>query len=66
MGVDLGDQGYAVVKINQVLPASALEARKTERDQLAQAHAQAEAQAYLESLKARFKAKVTVAKPEGA
>ena len=37
---------------------------KTEREQLAQSSAQVEAQAYLESLKARLKAKVIVAKPD--
>jgi peptidyl-prolyl cis-trans isomerase D len=66
VGVDLGDQGYAVVKINQVLPASNTEPRQAERAQLAQASAQAQALAYLESLKSRLKARITVAKPEGA
>ncbi|MEY2622503.1 MAG: hypothetical protein RIT26_2323 [Pseudomonadota bacterium] len=66
VGVDLGDQGYAVVKVNQVLPPSNTEPRKAERAQLAQASAQAQALAYLESLKGRLKARITVAKPAGA
>ena len=66
VGVDLGDQGYAVVKVNQVMPAQNLDQRKAERAQLAQASANAQAAAYLESLKAQFKARILVAKPEGA
>ncbi|MDI9331542.1 MAG: SurA N-terminal domain-containing protein [Alphaproteobacteria bacterium] len=66
LGVDLGEQGYAVVKVNQVLPAQNLEQRKAERNQLAQASANAQARAYLESLKAKLKARVIVPKPEGA
>ena len=64
VGVDLKEQGYAVVKVKQVLPAPDHNKRKTEREQLAQSSAQVEAQAYLESLKARLKAKVIVAKPD--
>ncbi len=66
VGVDLGDQGYAVVKVNRVMAAQNLEQRKGERAQLAQASANAQAAAYLESLKAQFKARILVAKPDGA
>jgi peptidyl-prolyl cis-trans isomerase D len=64
--VDLGDQGYAVVKVNRVMAAQNLEQRKGERAQLAQASANAQATAYLENLKAQYKARILVAKPDGA
>jgi peptidyl-prolyl cis-trans isomerase D len=65
VGVDLGEQGYAVVKVNQVMPAENTEQRKAERAQLAQADAQTQALAYLESIKTRLKVRVIVAKPAG-
>jgi len=66
VGVDLGEQGYAVVKVNQVLPAQNLAQRKAERAQLAQSAANAQAMAYLETLKAKLKARILVDKPAGA
>lgn len=59
-GVDLGAQGYAVVRVNQVLAPESLAAAQAEqgRSQLAQMWAQAEVQAYLERLKQRYKAKI--------
>jgi peptidyl-prolyl cis-trans isomerase D len=65
VGVDLGEQGYAVVKVNQVMAAQNLDQRKAERAQLSQASANAQASAYLESLKTQFKARILVAKPTG-
>jgi peptidyl-prolyl cis-trans isomerase D len=65
VGVDLGEQGYAVVKVNQVMTAQNLAQRKAERAQLAQASANAQASAYLESLKSQFKARILVARPSG-
>lgn len=57
IGVDLDGQGYLVVRIDKVLPpdvpAQQAVALKT---QFTQTVAQAEAQAYYEALKARFKA----------
>ncbi len=66
VGVDLAEQGYAVVKVNQVLPAQDLAQRKAERAQLAQSAANAQAMAYLETLKSRFKTRILVTKPDGA
>ena len=63
--MDLGEQGYAVVKVNQVMTAQNLAQRKAERAQLAQASANAQASAYLESLKSQFKARILVARPSG-
>jgi peptidyl-prolyl cis-trans isomerase D len=57
LGVDLGAQGYLVVRIDKVLPpdvpAQEADALKA---QLAQAIAQAESKAYYDALKDRFKA----------
>jgi peptidyl-prolyl cis-trans isomerase D len=64
-GVDLGSQGYAVVKVNQVLPAQNMEQHVKERAQLAQSSANAQASAYLESLKAKLNARILVPKPGG-
>jgi peptidyl-prolyl cis-trans isomerase D len=59
-GVDLGAQGYAVVRVNQALAGDALAPEQAEqgRRQLAQIWARAEIQAYLESLKQRYKVKI--------
>jgi peptidyl-prolyl cis-trans isomerase D len=59
-GVELGAQGYAVVRVNQVLAPESLAAEQAEqgRRQLAQLWARAEAQAYLESIKQHYKAKI--------
>lgn len=59
VGVDLGDQGYAVVKINRVLgrdPLTADAARA--RSQYAQAWGDAESLAYYAALKTRYKVEI--------
>jgi peptidyl-prolyl cis-trans isomerase D len=65
IGVDLGAQGYAVVRVNKVLErtAPAETQAKQERAQYGQWLASAESQAYYELLKARYKAQIKVAKP---
>lgn len=52
--------GYAVVRVNRVLPRAPADALRAgqERDQLAQLWSQAESQAYLAALRARYKAQV--------
>jgi peptidyl-prolyl cis-trans isomerase D len=64
-GVDLGEQGYAVVKVNKVVPREApvADAAKQERQQYTQALASAENMAYYGMLKERFKAQIKVPKP---
>jgi peptidyl-prolyl cis-trans isomerase D len=64
VGVDLGTQGYAVVKVNKTL------AREAKADSIAQDRQQytkwwtnAEAAAYYNVLKERYKAEIKVAKP---
>lgn len=65
VGVDLGKQGYAVVRINKVLEraAPAQEQAKQERAQYAQWVADAESQAYYALLKSRYKVQINVPKP---
>jgi peptidyl-prolyl cis-trans isomerase D len=64
-GVDLGAQGYAIVKVGKVVPRDApLEAAaKQERDQYTQWWTSAENLAYYNGLKEHFKAEILVAKP---
>ena len=59
VGVDLGDQGYAVAKVTKVLgrdPVTADPARA--QSQYAQAWGDAESQAYYAALKTRFKVEI--------
>jgi peptidyl-prolyl cis-trans isomerase D len=65
VGVDLGTQGYAVARVNKVVPRSVpTEAdAKQERAQYAQWWTSAENQAYFALLKERFNAKVMAARP---
>ena len=60
VGVDLGAQGYALARVNKIVPREAQEPQKAEqtRQQFAQLWGQAEAQAYLSALKAQFKAEI--------
>ncbi len=65
-GVKLGDQGYAVVKVEQVLPRAPREeaAKAGEVGQYNQGWAAAEAQAYYEWLKDRYKVRILVKAPQ--
>lgn len=67
-GVDLGSQGYAIVKVEKVVPRDApVEAAvKQQRDQYAQWWTSAESLAYYNSLKDRFKAEILAPKPAPA
>jgi peptidyl-prolyl cis-trans isomerase D len=64
-GVDLGDQGYAVVKVDKIVPrdAPAPEMAKQELDQYTKWWASAENLAYYNLLKERFKVKIELPKP---
>jgi peptidyl-prolyl cis-trans isomerase D len=57
---DLGAEGFAVLRVNRVLPREAPDAARAqqERAQLGGLWAQAESQAYLDALRARYKAKI--------
>ncbi|TAH12018.1 MAG: peptidyl-prolyl cis-trans isomerase [Curvibacter sp.] len=65
VGVDLGRQGYAIVKVNKVLPRTpvAEDIARQERNQYAQWSANAESLAYYAALKERFKVKIKVPAP---
>lgn len=65
VGVDLADQGYAVVKVNKAVPRDPppADAAKQEASQYARSWANAESLAYYELLRERFKAQIKVPKP---
>ncbi|MBS7779280.1 SurA N-terminal domain-containing protein [Acidovorax sp. CCYZU-2555] len=64
-GVDLGNLGYAVIKVNSVVERPAQDAQivAAQKQQLAQWWAGAEGAAYYEMLKARFKVQIKVDRP---
>ncbi|MDB5882525.1 MAG: PpiC-type peptidyl-prolyl cis-trans isomerase [Ramlibacter sp.] len=66
-GVDLGEQGYAVVKVGKVVTreAPAADAVKLQSQQYAQWWSSAETLAYYNMLKDRFKVQIKIAKPIG-
>lgn len=63
-GVDLGDQGYAIVKVEKVLPRATPAAQNQEVQQYAQWWTAAETQAHYELIKDRFKVKILVPEPK--
>jgi len=62
VGVDLGSSGYAVVKVEKIVPRDAAQNRARERDQYAQWWASAEGLAYYRLLKEKFKVEIKVAR----
>ena len=59
VGVDLGEQGYAVVKVSKVLGRDPVAADATQgQTQYAQAWGDAESQAYYGALKSRYKVEI--------
>jgi peptidyl-prolyl cis-trans isomerase D len=64
VGVDLGTSGYAVVKVEKVLPRgdAGTTAAAREREQYAQWWASAEGLAYYKLLKEKFKAEIKIAR----
>lgn len=65
IGVDLGEQGYALVRLARILPAdmAALGDARQARGQYAQAWSRAEAEAYYTALRKRYKAQITAPAP---
>ncbi|QOF80677.1 SurA N-terminal domain-containing protein [Variovorax sp. 38R] len=65
LGVDLGAQGYAVVRVTKVVPRKPPTAEQAQQEsmQIAQSVTAAEAAAYYELLKQRFKVEILVPKP---
>ena len=68
VGVDLGMQGYAVVRVTKVVPRTppSPEQAQQESAQVGQSVTAAEAAAYYNLLKDRFKAEILVPKPADA
>jgi len=66
VGVDLADQGYAVVRVNKIVQRPETPAAQAEqsRQQFARLWGQAQTQAYLASLKAQFKVEILAEKPK--
>ena len=62
VGVDLGSSGYAVVKVEKVLPRDATTTAAGEREKYAQWWASAEGLAYYKLLKEKFKAEIKIAR----
>lgn len=63
-GVDLGAQGYAVIKVARVLPREPIADTTQASQQLQQWLGAAEGLAYYEALKHRFKVEMKVSRPE--
>lgn len=65
VGVDLGADGYAVVRVNKVVPRDAATAESAQQDrrQYSQWWSAAESLAYYDMLRERFKAQIVVARP---
>ncbi|MDP2367879.1 SurA N-terminal domain-containing protein [Rhodoferax sp.] len=65
VGIDLGEQGYAVVKVNKLVPRDAptADTAKQDRAQYTQWWTAAEGQAYYALLKDRFKVQMKVPRP---
>jgi peptidyl-prolyl cis-trans isomerase D len=68
VGVNLGEQGYAVVQVNQVVPRGDVDAQRLAQEvqQVSQWWSGAESLAYYETLKARYKASIKVPRPGAA
>ena len=68
LGVDLGAEGYAVARVNKIVPREAQPAEQARliRQQFAQLRSQAEVQAYLAALKKEFKAEILLSEAKTA
>jgi peptidyl-prolyl cis-trans isomerase D len=66
VGVDLGAQGYAVVRVNKLVPREEPNAQQQaqSREQFARLMGNAEAGAYLAHLRSQFKVEIKVSKPK--
>jgi peptidyl-prolyl cis-trans isomerase D len=60
VGVDLGDDGYAIYRVNAVLPGAATDAQRlaAAQQQIAQVNAQSQVEAYIDAVRARSKVKI--------
>ncbi|MFC0397095.1 SurA N-terminal domain-containing protein [Paraburkholderia rhizosphaerae] len=60
VGVDLGNEGYAIYRVNAIVPPAPIDAQRlaAAQQQVAQVDAQAQMQAYLDALRSRAKVKL--------
>ena len=67
-GVDLGAEGYAVVRVNKIVPRAeeSAEARLAQKQEFERLSSVAETMAYYELLKERYKVQIKVPRPENA
>jgi peptidyl-prolyl cis-trans isomerase D len=67
LGIDLDGKGYAVIRVNKLVPRveATQPSAQQDREQYAQWWTSAEMQAYFLSLKERFKVEILVAAPSG-
>ncbi|MEG0974456.1 MAG: SurA N-terminal domain-containing protein [Comamonas sp.] len=67
-GVDLGADGYAVVRVNKIVPRAedTAEARLAQKQEFERLVSFAETMAYYELLKERYKVQIKVPRPENA
>ena len=65
-GVDLGNAGYAVIKVNRIAqrPAQDAQVLEQQKAQFTQWSSMAEAMAYYEQLKKTFKVQIKVPRPQ--
>ncbi len=65
-GVDLGSDGYAVVRVNKIVPRGegTAEERLAQKQEFERLNGYAETMAYYELLKDRYKAQIKVPRPE--
>lgn len=68
VGVDLGEQGYAVIRVNKLVARDAPNAQQQtqSREQFVRLLGNAEASAYLAHLRSQFKVQILVPKPEAS
>jgi len=64
LGIDLGSEGYRLVRVNQVLDRAAQPLAAQNRDQYLQVWSNAESASYYEYLKEKFKVQIKVPKPD--
>ena len=65
VGIDMTSQGYALARITQVMPRKEVDAQASQQDraQFTQLLGRAEAQAYYQMLKLRYKVQINTPKP---
>jgi peptidyl-prolyl cis-trans isomerase D len=65
VGIDMTSQGYSLARITQVIPRKEVDAQASQQDraQFTQLLGRAEAEAYYQMLKLRYKVQINAPKP---